>query len=81
MVDSGGVSNTLRAGERNLFGKQCAVGGLVNGRWKHTYTIGRESQKEFKSDTVSRAKAKLALPEEQTLAVLEVALADWRARQ
>ena len=69
------------AGKSNKFGKQCEVGQLVEGRWKHIYTIGRESHKEFKSTSVSRAKAKIALPEEESKELLEVAWKDWQATQ
>ena len=53
-----GLSGDGRCLGRGRNGRgQCPAGEMVGSRFRHSFTIGRESHKEFKSAEVSRRKA------------------------
>lgn len=76
-----GLTGTGRCGGRGSNKvRRCLRGKIVKRRWKHLYTIGRESQKEFTSESVSRAKAKNEIPALQTSEIMQAAWEDWCVR-
>ena len=54
------------------------MGEMVNGKFKHFFTIGRESTKEFKSDEISRKRGKNELPALLTEDMVEHAFGEWK---
>ena len=58
----------------------CSMGSVINGRFKHFFTIGRESHKEFKSATVSRKKGKNEIPELLTCEMINAAVEEWKSK-
>ena len=69
------------AGKGSKKRQQCPMGTIVDGHFRHQYTIGRESTKEFKSEEVSRKRGKNELPAMLTAEMMEQAYEDWKCSE
>ena len=76
---SGITGNGLCNGKGSASSGHCAMGRVINGRLNHNYTIARDSTKEFTSSTISRKKAKNAVPDNLTVEMSEAAYYEWSA--
>lgn len=59
----------------------CPVGQIINGKFLHLYTIGRESTKEFVTSEVSRRRGKNEIPCMLTEEMTQTALEEWLEKQ
>ena len=59
----------------------CLRGKIVKNRWKHKFTIARESSKEVSSNFVTRKKAKNEIPALETAEILGAAWEEWCTRK
>ena len=73
----GTSGNGLCAKKGNGIKVPCPAGHIVEGKFLHYYTIGRESSKEFVTEKVSRRKGKNAIPTMLTSEMTCAALDDW----
>ena len=67
------------AGKGSKKTQQCPMGTIVEGRFKHFFTIARESTKEFKSVDVSRKRGKNELPAMLTAEMMGHAYEEWKS--
>ena len=74
-----GCGRCGRSGSKKA--RRCIRGRLVKGKWKHFYTIGRESSKEFTGGRKSRKAAKNEIPSLQTEEIVQAAWEEWCTRQ
>ena len=74
----GTSGNGRCAGKGSKAGRMCPAGSVVDGKFKHHFTIGRESTKEFKSESVSRRCGKNVLPGLLTEEMVEQAYREWK---
>ena len=73
-----GTTGNGRCGRQGKNGRgACPVGAMVQGRFKHNFTIARESDKEFVSAATSRKTGKNQIPELLTKEMTDHATTMW----